>query len=180
MERLPPPDLQRLMERLADGDREAFHPLFESLWPFLRRFTSRHLRPEECEDAAQEALLKIFRRAAEFEPSRPALAWALGIAAFEIRTARRRRQRRREEPPPEDAFESQRHPDPTPEEAALTRDLEAMLREALGALRPEDAETLRLFARGERAAVAAATFRKRVERALRRLRAVWRTTDERP
>src|SRR5207249_4174514 len=94
-------------------------------------FTSRHLRPEECEDAAQEALLKIFRRAAEFEPSRPALAWALGIAAFEIRTARRRRQRRREEPPPEDAFESQRHPDPTPEEAALTRDLEAAVGRSL-------------------------------------------------
>ena len=45
-----------------------------------------------------------------------------------------------------------------------------MVRERLGTLRPADAETLRLYARGERGAVAGATFRKRVERALRRLR----------
>ena len=58
--------------------------------------------------------------------------------------------------------------------------MEMMLQEALGTLRPEDAETLRLYARGERPSLAAATFRKRVERALTRLRAVWRTTDGRP
>jgi len=52
-----------------------------------------------------------------------------------------------------------------------------MMRDALGTLRPEDAETLRLYSRGERTHVAAATFRKRVERALARLRAAWRTTD---
>jgi|SRR5882672_3960026 len=180
MERLPNSDLQRLMERLADGDREAFHPVFEALWPLLRRFAARHLRPEEADDVAQEALLKIFRRAAEFDPARHALAWALGIAGFEIRTARRRRQRRREESQPAGALEAERDPSPNPEEAALLRDMEAMVREALGALHPDDARTLRLFVRGERAAVAAATFRKRVERALRRLRAVRRTTDERP
>ena len=67
-----------------------------------------------------------------------------------------------------------------PEAEAMVRDLEATLVELLGALRPEDAETLRLYARGDRPALAAATFRKRVERALARLRAVWRTTDGRP
>jgi sirohydrochlorin ferrochelatase len=67
-----------------------------------------------------------------------------------------------------------------PAEAALARDLETTLATALGALRPEDAETLRLYARGARPAIAAATFRKRVERALARLRTAWRTTDEHP
>jgi hypothetical protein len=53
------------MERLADGDRAAFHPVFAVLWPLLRRFATRHLRPEEAEEAAQEALVKIlFRRSA--------------------------------------------------------------------------------------------------------------------
>jgi RNA polymerase sigma-70 factor (ECF subfamily) len=179
MERFPHSDLQRSMERLADGDRDAFHPVFTSLWPLLRRFAARHLPSEDAEDAAQEALLRIFRRAAEFDPSRSALAWALGIAAFEIRTARRRRQRQRETGPPAAALEARRDPGPTPEETALERDLETMVRDALGALRPEDAETLRLFARGERGAVAAATFRKRVERALRRLRAARGVGDER-
>jgi RNA polymerase sigma-70 factor (ECF subfamily) len=126
----------------------------------------------EAEDAAQEALLKIFHRAADFDPSRSALAWALGITYHEVRTARRRRQRRREDvaaPMRADVRES-------PEEAAMRSEAEAILREALGALRPEDAETLRLYARGERAAIATATFRKRVERALGRLRAAWRTS----
>ena len=166
------------MERLADGDRAAFHPVFAVLRPFLRRFAARHLGPEEAEDAAQEALVKIFFRASEFDASRSALAWALGIAAFEIRTARRRRQRRREESP--EILEAASAAAPTPEAEAMVRELEATLVKMLGALRPEDAETLRLYARGDRPAIAAATFRKRVERALARLRAVWRTTDGRP
>jgi RNA polymerase sigma-70 factor (ECF subfamily) len=165
------------MERLADGDRAALPPAFDLLWPLLRRFTGRHLPTGESEDAAQEALLKIFFRAAEFDPSRSALAWVLGVAAFEIRTARRRAGRRREEGGIERVAETSRDPRPTPEEAAVQADMEAMMREALGALSLEDAETLRLYARGERAAVAAATFRKRVQRALERLRAVWRVTD---
>jgi RNA polymerase sigma-70 factor (ECF subfamily) len=179
MEQVPQSDLQRLMARLADGDRSAFHPVFESLWPLLRRFAARHLGPGEADDAAQEALVRVFRRAAEFDPTRSALAWALGIAAYEVRTARRRRQRRREDAAPDGALAAARDPKPTPEEAAMQGDMETMVREALGTLRPEDAETLRLYSRGERAHVAAATFRKRVERALARLRAAWRTSDGR-
>lgn len=177
MERPPRSDLQILMERLADGDRAALPPAFEHLWPLLRRFTGRHLPAQDAEDAAQEALLKIFFRAAEFDVSRSALAWVLGIAAFEIRTARRRSRRRRDSSELAGIEQSAHDPRPTPEESAIQSDLERMMREALGALRPEDAETLRLYSRGERAAVAAAAFRKRVQRALDRLRAVWRTTD---
>lgn len=179
MERPSHSELQRLVERLADGDRGALHPVFEELWPLLRRFAARHLRPDEAEDAAQEALVKIFRRAAEFDPSRSALAWVLGITFYEIRTARRRRQRRRDDGTTSGEAAPAVDPAANPEEAALQSEAEAMLREALGTLRPEDAETLRLYARGERAPIAAATFRKRVERALGRLRAVWRMTDER-
>ena len=31
------------MLRLADGDRAAFDPLFDELWPLLRRFCARTL-----------------------------------------------------------------------------------------------------------------------------------------
>jgi RNA polymerase sigma factor (sigma-70 family) len=163
-------DLQELMVRLADGDRSAFPPVYARLWPVLRALTARHLPPSDAEDAAQEALLRIFRRSAEFDPKRSALAWALGIARWEIRTARKRRWRRREEgltpaaagPAPEN-----------PEETLLERDMVRMMEDTMGTLSPADLETLRLFRSGERAAVAAATFRKRVERALQRLRAAW-------
>jgi RNA polymerase sigma-70 factor (ECF subfamily) len=180
MERGKHPELQSLMTRLADGDRSAFHPAFELLWPILRRFTGRHLPPQEAEDASQEALVKIFRQAARFDATRSAMAWALGVAGFEIRTARRRRQRRREAPELEGQTDSRADPARTPEEVVLMRDLEHTLREALGDLSPGDAETLRLFARGLCPPVAAATFRKRVQRALARARSVWRITDEHP
>jgi RNA polymerase sigma-70 factor, ECF subfamily len=180
MERGFDPDLQSLLTRLAAGDRSAFHPAFSALWPILRRFTARHLPPTEAEDAAQETLVKIFRQAAGFDPSRSATAWVLGVAGFEIRTARRRRLRRREAAGEVAGLESRRDPARGPEEDVLARDLETTLGEAIGTLRPEDVETLRLYARGERPRIAAATFRKRVERALVRLRTAWRTTDEHP
>jgi RNA polymerase sigma factor (sigma-70 family) len=160
------------MTALAAGDRHAFHPVFVSLWPLLKRLTSRHLPSADAEDAAQQALLNVFRRASEYDPARDALPWVLGVAAFEIRTARRKRQRRREDPTVNEGVGAA--PGPSPEEVALTRDLDAALEAALGELSELDRETLRSFARGDRPEVAGATFRKRVERALSRLRAVWR------
>jgi RNA polymerase sigma-70 factor (ECF subfamily) len=180
MERGVNPDLQNLMMRLADGDRSALHPAFKALWPVLRRFIARHLPPAEAEDAAQETLVKIFRQVPRLDSSRSALAWVLGIAGYEIRTARRRRLRRREAPADDEFLAGRRDPAKSPEEILLADDLEATLRVALGVLRPEDAETLRMYSRGQRPPVAAATFRKRVERALARLRTAWRTTNEQP
>jgi hypothetical protein len=43
---------------------------------------------------------------------------------------------------------------------------------------PSDAEALLLYARGERPALPPPTFRKRVQRALARLRAAWRLEHE--
>ena len=90
-------ELHKCMVRLADGDRSAFSTVYQALWPVLRAFVARQLPMPESEDAAQEALLKIFVRASDFDPERDALTWALAIAAFEVRTARKRGLRRRED-----------------------------------------------------------------------------------
>jgi RNA polymerase sigma factor (sigma-70 family) len=174
VERFRREELRRHMTALAAGDRHAFHPVFVSLWPLLKAFTSRHLPSADAEDAAQQALLNVFRRAAEYDAIRDALPWVLGVAAYEIRTARRKSQRRKEEPPTVADGEARAAPGPSPEEVALSGELDAALEGALSELSELDRETLRLFARGERPEVAGATFRKRVERALSRLRAVWR------
>src|SRR5689334_6702592 len=87
-------ELQRLVARVAEGDRDAFHPLFEALWPVVRRFAERSLGGADAEDAAQNALVKIFARASELDPARPALPWVIAIAASECRTLRRRAGRR--------------------------------------------------------------------------------------
>ena len=165
-------ELRRLMERLAEGDRTAFGPVFALLWPRLRAFAVQFIGVADGEDAAQAALLKVFSRASEYDRERDALPWALGIAAWECRTLRRRRERRREEfALALDTVAS--GGGPSPETAAIDRDLRAAAEAVLGELRPIDTETILAIASGRRAAQGA-TFRKRVERALARFRLAWR------
>ena len=113
--------------------------------------------------------IRVFSRASEYDPERDALAWALGIAAWECRTLRRKRERRREDgvPPPD-------RPDPgeSPEEAVIARDLSAAAEAVLGTLRPIDIETITAAAAGS--GLRGAMFRKRLSRALGRLRIAWK------
>jgi RNA polymerase sigma-70 factor (ECF subfamily) len=166
--------LHQDLTALARGDRAAFDPVFGRLWPLLRGFAARFLPEAEAEDAAQEVLLRVFSRASEFDSRRDALSWVLGIAAWQIRTHRTRTRRRREEvleTAPERAAA-----EPSPEAEVAARDLEAALARALAELSPGDETTLRAYARGERPDVPGPTFRKRVSRALERLRNRWRIT----
>ena len=167
--------LQRELTALARGDRTAFDALFGRTWPLVRGFAAKTLPAAEAEDAAQESMLRIFARASEFDPSRDALAWILGIAGWQIRTHRTRARRRREE----SDIGAEARPDrsASPEEAAIARDRTEALDRALAQLPPGDAATLVAYARGERPDVPGATFRKRVQRALGRLRARWRFGD---
>jgi RNA polymerase sigma-70 factor (ECF subfamily) len=167
-------ELQQLFERLASGDRSALEPAFDRLWPALRRFTGRLLRDDAAaDDAAQSALLKTFARVSELDLERDALAWALGITAYECKTLRKQVERRRESG--EAALDAQTSRVHTPEEAAIARDLEEAALEVMGALRPIDIETLHAMMHDLRPNVAPATFRKRLERALHRLQVAWRS-----
>jgi RNA polymerase sigma-70 factor (ECF subfamily) len=164
--------LQRDLTALAGGDRGAFDPVFRRLFPLVRGFAARFLPVQEAEDAAQEALLRVFSRASEFDPGRDALSWVLGVTAWQVRTHRTRARRRREEsvadaPEPADST-------PSPESAAIASELAALVDRVLRDLSPSDAATLIAYGRGERPDLPGATFRKRVERALGRLRASWR------
>ena len=167
--------LQQWLVRLADGDRSAFDPLFQALWPLLRRFASRLLpsNPVDAEDAAQLALMKVFGHAGEFDRQRDALTWIFGIVAWECRTVRRKSVRRREEPLPEGVDLAGRTVD-SGEAELVERNLLAAVHELLGSLRPQDAETILLAFRGRRPIGGGAAFRKRLERALKRLREAWR------
>lgn len=179
MDRAQREALHRDLARLADGDRDAFHPVFVRLWPLLRGFLGRHLPRADAEDAAQDALVRVFARASEFDPRRDALSWALGIAAYEIKTARRRRQRRREEAIDGGALDI---PDDAvgPEERAILRERDLAVEAALASMSPADAATLRSYVAEARPDVKGPAFRKRVQRALDRLRAAWRASHGRP
>lgn len=167
-----------MLARAADGDRSALDPLFAVAWPVVRAFCRRVVGDVDADDAAQEAVTKVFSRSATFEAERDALTWMLTIAVWECRTIRRRRARRREEPvmAVNEGVSAER-----PDEIAERRELLAAASELLGTLSPVDAATLVAAwtdDAGARAAIAPATFRKRLERALVRFRSSWRSRHD--
>lgn len=164
--------LQQSLTALSCGDREAFTPVFEILWPVYRRFARRWLSEADADDAAQEALLKLFVRANEFDIQRDASAFAIGVAYHEIRTWRRKRWRRREEaldrPSQDPSLDG-------PLEAVTAREADDLIDWGMARLSETDRQTLIHYSLDERTAgTPPATFRKRVQRALERLRAILR------
>jgi RNA polymerase sigma factor (sigma-70 family) len=70
-----------LMERYADGDREAFDELFRRYEPrayafFVKRTGSR----ERAEDLYQDLFLRIHRARDDYDPARPFSPWFYRIA----------------------------------------------------------------------------------------------------
>ena len=159
------------MVRLADGDRGAIAFVYRSLWPIVVRYcTSLVGDPNEAEDLAQTSLLKLFEQAHDYDPSRPAEAWALTIAAWECRTFRKQRSRARQN--------LEKLVQTRADEAQVDGETEAWKRNALRALddlvsemSEADKNALReSFERG----LSEPIHRKRKQRVLARLRRRWR------
>ena len=166
-------DIHAAMVRLAHGDRDAFGLVFDGLWPHVHGFVMRAMPGNpDAEDLAQQTLLKIFARISDFDTGRDGVAWAFGIASYEIKTLRRQVQRRREVPD-EDGMDrpARAH---TPEEVAIDRDLRAALIAALGELAAADRAALLNEGPDGSSSLSPSAWRKRRQRALERLRAVWR------
>ena len=166
----PKAQLDSLLVKLAEGDRAAFTVVFRILWPAVLRLCRSLLKNEaDAADAAQQALEKVLTRCGEYDRQRPAMPWALAIAAWECRTFARKRTRRREIPEeqaPELATGS--------EEELAERELMRAAVQALGELSPQDREALVATFWEEATNVTGATLRKRRERALKRLRDTFR------
>lgn len=149
--------------------------MFAHLWPLIRSLAARYLPPIDVDDAAQGALMKLFERASELDPERDAVAWAVGLAMWEIRTVRRRAWRRRDTTGAGDADDLPL-PGASPEERAIAASLAAAVQQTLATLSPDDRDALLRFARDER--MIGAGFRKRLQRARERMRAAWRIRYE--
>lgn len=165
--------VQQAMVRLADGDRNAIDVLVAELWPVLRAFAARALHGHaDADDVAQESFFKVCARIHDFDRRRDGVAWAFGIAGFEVRTQRKKTQRRREV---SDApLRAEAAGGPSPEAMLETKELEEALAQALGALTEADREALLESAAD---APSPAARRKRKQRALERLRDLWRRLD---
>jgi RNA polymerase sigma-70 factor, ECF subfamily len=172
--------LDRWMAAAAEGDRSAITPLFQALWPLVVGYAVRLLGDRAlAEDCAQDALVQLFGQIERYDRERDALTWALTLATWKCRTVRRRRTRRREvhgpgELDPRSALGRLETIDGA--SALERRDLVRTALAALGTLNPVDVETITLaITDAHNADIAPATFRKRLERALSRLRTSWRS-----
>lgn len=165
-EMLEPSEIDELMGRLADGDRDAFSPLFRALWtPALRVCERMVPRQADAADAAQAAMMKILERASEYDKKRPALPWALGIAAWECRTVLRRQERLKESLGEPLLSDWGAGADEVEQKLLVQAAMHAM-----GRLSERDQETLLSTFLETEATASGATLRKRRERALDRLR----------
>jgi RNA polymerase sigma-70 factor (ECF subfamily) len=162
--------LDALMARLADGDRSAFDPLFRAFHPRAVRLARLRLGDADALDAAQSALEKVFARASEFTPGRPALPWFYAVVANEVQAmARRQGAATRRDAGPEAIAAAAAPGDP---EADLTRaELRAALAAAIDRLDPASASAIAaLLGDAPPIALGPAARRKRVSRAYARLR----------
>ncbi|HEX3477298.1 MAG TPA: sigma-70 family RNA polymerase sigma factor [Kofleriaceae bacterium] len=172
--------LDRWMAAAADGDRTAVAPLFHALWPVVVRYAARLVGDATlAEDCAQDALVQLFGQLDRYDRGRDALTWALTLTTWQVRSVRRRRARRGElDPGPRAADPERETADPGSLDGASFVEHRDLVRAALAALEslgPRDLETITLAVTDADRAVAPATFRKRLERALGRFRTSWRS-----
>ncbi|MEM6533910.1 MAG: sigma-70 family RNA polymerase sigma factor [Myxococcota bacterium] len=152
------------MEALARGDRTAFDDVFNAVAPVVRDFCRKALGDTEAEDATQEVVIRLFQQASDYRPGEPVLAWALAVARWECRTRLRKRGRSREE------VGIVRDPSCSSDSDAKLMHAAAV--SALESLSPSDQGII--FAALADEHPRTPRFRKQKQRALERLRAVWR------
>jgi RNA polymerase sigma factor (sigma-70 family) len=167
--------LDRDMIALADGDRNAFDPVYRILWPLLVRFIGAVCRDRMvAEDMTQQAMLKILAKASTFDRSQDTLAWSMAIAVNEYRSYRRKLGNRAMEPIDEALSVLADHD--TPEAIAIRNDLGEAARIVLSGLRPQDREAvIAAICEGQRPTLTAVAFRKRLQHALANARLLWKT-----
>jgi RNA polymerase sigma-70 factor (ECF subfamily) len=72
-----------------------FEALYRQQFPYVFRTLRRlGVRPAEIDDLVQEVFTVVFRRLADYDPSRPAQPWLFGIAFRTASVHRRSRSRR--------------------------------------------------------------------------------------
>ncbi len=119
--------------------------------------------------------MRLFLNASEFQEDGDVLAWALGIAAFECRTLRNRGLRRGESLG-EATLVTVPGTQLSPEDAAIAADLRAAVFEVMHTLHARDREAIERVLDPVPAPPAGPALRKRLQRALQRLRIARRHT----
>lgn len=75
-------DLDALLVRVAEGDRDAFTQFYKATSPKVYAMLIRVMRDRDAaQDVLQQAYVAIWKKAASFKPARgPAMAWTVVVA----------------------------------------------------------------------------------------------------
>lgn len=175
---VPRDALNDAMVRLSRGERAAQRAVFAGVWPLMRAFCARVLGDDaSAEDAAQRALIQLFRQATAFDPAKDVRAWSFELARWECRTELQRRNRSKEQLGAEGTSLETAPSSENPHGAMEAEEAKRLLQSALETMRPADREVIERWLGPDAAEFAAADAneRKRKQRAIERLRAAWRT-----
>ena len=148
IERAPIPD-EILVQRILQGEEEAFEVLYERYFPRVFRFVNRRVRiRSDAEDVVQEVFINVFSSLGSFRGEAPFVAWVLGLTR---RTIAARFKKKRHPTVPLEAEEVERpgpliptgHRESTPLENYECRERCERLQDA--ATHRLNADQLRLF-----------------------------------
>ena len=170
-----------LIGRVADGDRESFQRLFEHFAPRVKGLMLKTgASSDDAEEIAQETLLAVWRKAAQFDPvSAGAAAWIYTIAR-NLRIDAVRRAARTGTVDPEAELDYLVDP-AEPADSVMTRNEEAdRIARALSSLSQEQSMAIRLSFIEERPhpeiagalGIPLGTVKSRIRLAMNRLRAL--------
>ena len=171
-----PPDFGALIGRIAAAaDRGAFCDLFQHFAPRVKSYAMRlGSAGPAAEELAQETLLMVWRKAAQFDPARASASTWIFTIARNLRIDALRRER------PLPAPESDADPSPLADAALSGAQQDGRVREALRSLPPEQLEVIELSffseaphsAIAERLGLPLGTVKSRLRLAMGRMRAL--------
>ncbi|MEM1161785.1 MAG: sigma-70 family RNA polymerase sigma factor [Pseudomonadota bacterium] len=132
-----------LILAVASADREAFAELFRRFAGRIKGFLIKGgLDAEASEELSQEVMVTIWRKAAQFDPSRAGAATWIFTIARNRRIDYLRRSARAEPDPEDPLFQPDPEPDPADRMADASRD--EQVRAALEDLNEDQQEVVRL------------------------------------
>jgi RNA polymerase sigma-70 factor (ECF subfamily) len=146
-----PTDDRELLSRVARQERPAFEVLYRRHYRRMFNFVMRVVRREEvAEEVVDDAMFVLWTHAATFEGGSSVSTWMLGIAYRQALKALERDRKHSRVDADDEALSQVLDPDPAidPQMAALIRDDNARLQEAIGALSEHHRVVVELTAMG--------------------------------
>ncbi len=77
---LASPPVDELTRRLSRGDEAALAEAYASLGPSVRAYVSRFVPTDEIDDVLQQTFIEVWRSHERLDPTRPLIAFVLGVA----------------------------------------------------------------------------------------------------